>query len=376
MKRRIAMLALALLLGLSARAEEVFSAPVDEPPAEVEPFELFAPDATATPEITPAPTAAPQVPATLAPTSQNYPEDKVDFEDEIWKRLTKRWKLADYQAAALLSSIAAESGCCPYNAEHTRDADDRERYAFSAGDGIGFGLCQWTFPERKRALYDFAVSMGGENLVWDFDVQMRFMRGEIDFAALTATANLYEATEWVVLAYERPNQRYRNSWPGTRYAIALRLYERHAGKPYAEPALRFVAATPDGQSASEGVEMDGDGGALVVASNYYWRVSADVDWLDVRSPRADDPAQSEPCRCGYARDGAKMLALAAKRLPPTRDACLRFEIFCGSPVAWTIPVRYTGETLPEHLTALLDGFLDAHADALAALLGGPGRGET
>lgn len=368
MKRRMAILALALLLGLSGRAE-VFSAPVDDVPAEVEPFDLSAPEASATPEITPAPTVAPEALATLAPGSQNYPEDKITFEDEIWSILTRKWKLADFQAAALMSSIAAESGFCPYNAERPRGLDDRASYVFSAGDGVGFGLCQWTFPERKRALYDYAVSLGSANLVWDFDVQMNHLAREINAAALAATQTLYEATEWAVLAFERPNQRYRNSWPGTRYAMALQIYERHTGKPCDVPPTQFTAATPDGNDAiTGGVTMDDDGGALTVACNYYWRVSADADWLDIRTPRGDDPAQTEPCVCGYLRDGPKALALAAKRLPTGREATLRFEIYCGEILAVEIPVRFTGETLGDRLAALLEGWLRDHPGLVRAAL--------
>ena len=43
---------LAALLCLGGRAEEIFTAPVDEVPAEVAPFDIGAPEPTATPEPT------------------------------------------------------------------------------------------------------------------------------------------------------------------------------------------------------------------------------------------------------------------------------------------------------------------------------------
>ena len=170
----------------------------------VAPTNTPAPTATPTPTATPAPTATPEPPWL---TSVHYPKDKINFELEIWKIMTGKWGLADYQAAGLMSSILAESSFCPYNAQGMGGSDDRGKYLYDPQDAVGFGLCQWTSSGRKTALLRFASARGSEDLVWDFDTQMDFMRQELDMKTLKATKTLYEAAEWAVMRYERPSQR-------------------------------------------------------------------------------------------------------------------------------------------------------------------------
>lgn len=355
--RRAALLALALWLALMPPAavaeEDVLSEQVDEAPGEAEEFDLAGPE--------PAPAAAPE--ATVAPTPQpgiryctswNYPEDRVVFDGEIWDILTGAWGLADFQAAALMGSLYAESGLSPYNVQDTGGLDDRGRYAYRAGDGVGFGLCQWTSSGRKAALLRYAEAHGDPDLVWDFDIQMGYLRQEIDLDALRRAESLYEAAEWVVLVYERPSLSHVNSWPGTRYEYARRIYRAHTGRRYAEPPLRFSVAR-DGlslpESGSVALEcglLPEPAGVLTVSSNYYWRLTlaeeTEPGWLEVLCPNAYHPDRLEPCACGYARDGEKPLTLRVRRLPPpgeTWSAALRFEIFRGRHVARTATVALT-----------------------------------
>ena len=61
--------------------------------------------------------------------------------------------------------------------------------------------------------------------------------------AVAVVLSLYAATEWAVLEYERPNLRYANSWPGTRYALGKAIYRRRTCKAYInQPALRVRPA--------------------------------------------------------------------------------------------------------------------------------------
>lgn len=283
-------------------------------------------------------------------TSFNYPDGKTDFEDEIWSIMTRKWGLADFQAAGLMSSIQAESGFCPYNAQGIGGADDRGHYLFRTDDSVGFGLCQWTSSGRKSALRSLAASRGSEDLVWDFDTQMSFMGGEIDLKSLKTAETLYDVTEWAVLRYERPSLAIANSWPGTRYEKGKAIYQRHTGKPYDEPALHF-AATVDGESAisEAGVRWGGvRPPELTVRSNYYWRleqIEPTVEgWLDLRCPSPYRPDELERCVCGYASDGHKPVTFAVLRWPDpgeTYAATLRFEIFRGEHVFAEVPVAFT-----------------------------------
>ena len=301
------------------------------------------PEVTNTPEPTPAPTKVP-IPWL---TSRHYPKDKINFEDEIWDILTGKWGLTDFQAAGLMSSIQAESSFCPYNAQDMGGSDDRGEYLFSTGDSVGFGLCQWTSAGRKEGLRRYARSQGSSDLVWDFDVQMGYMAREIDVDSLKEAGSLYDVAEWTVLKYERPNLRYRNSWPGTRYEKGLEIYRNHTGRDYDEPPLRF-SATWNGMDAAnpEGVRLSLDGAAtLTVNSNYYWRLEqvepTAAGWLDVRCAQVYNPQATELCVCGYASEGDKALTLtAAKRPGPgeTYAATLRFEIYRGGHAVVEVPV--------------------------------------
>ena len=331
----------------------------------VAPTNTPAPTATPTPTATPAPTATPEPPWL---TSVHYPKDKINFELEIWKIMTGKWGLADYQAAGLMSSILAESSFCPYNAQGMGGSDDRGKYLYDPQDAVGFGLCQWTSSGRKTALLRFASARGSEDLVWDFDTQMDFMRQELDMKTLKATSTLYEAAEWAVMRYERPSQRYPNSWPGTRYEKGRRIYKNHTGKAYAEPALKFSVQSGDVKTGMVDVleagtlALDMDAPlSLTVNSNYYWRLTqVDYDkvnfdevnhdeveeksWLEIQCPSFYFPTRMEPCVCGYACDGDKALTLTVAAPPEpgqTYSATLRFEIYRGKREIRTVTVTTT-----------------------------------
>jgi len=231
-------------------------------------------------------------------------------------------------------------------------SDDRGAYLYDAGDSVGFGLCQWTSSGRKANLQGFAASRGSADLVWDFDTQMAFMREELDMKVLRATKTLYEAAEWTVMRYERPNQRYANSWPGTRYEKGRAIYKRHTGKAYEEPALEFSVKYGKNDALAAGaLALDAEAmGSLTVKSNYYWRLTlVDADeideapWLAVKGPPFYYPTVTEDCVCGYA--GEKALALSVARpLEPGKDyrATLRFEIYRGKHETRTVKITVTG----------------------------------
>ena len=336
MQRHIILFLVLLLAFVAAFAEEAFDG-AEVVPGEVEEFALDAPEETT--EAIPEATAKPAPLPTLEPGSINYPAEKVNFEGEIWTILTRRWGLEDYQAAGLMSSLFAESSFSPYNVQGRDGVDNRRGYRFRAGDGVGFGLAQWTSSGRKAALQRYAVACGDANLVWDFDVQMAYMQREIDMKALKATQTLYEATEWAVMRFERPNQKYENSWPGRRYDISLQIFRNHTGADYEQPELSFEALTADGADAAEGFTLF-DKGDLTVTSNYYWRLEKPA-WLKVTCPDFYDPQAWVPCECGYA--GATPLRLSAIIPPLFAGDELRFLIFRDGWVSVRVPITYAGK---------------------------------
>lgn len=335
--KRLLTIILLLALTLPALSEETV------PEAELAPEATeFALEAEPEPVEAPAEEAAPTPMPTLEPGSLNYPKDKVNFEGEIWSILTKRWGLNDFQTAGLMSSLYLESSFCPYNAQNHTGVDDRGHYTFRTGDGVGFGLCQWTTRARKSGLQKYAEAHGDANLVWDFDIQMAYMAEDINLSGLKATESLYDATEWAVLHFERPSQKYANSWPGSRYEIALQIYEAHVGAPYEEPELSF-AVSADSLSMDEAIEFS-------VTGNYYWRIRL-PDWLEVECTSPYDPEVWESYPCGYA--GTTSVRLTRKSLPWIRNWEARFEIYNADKVVRAVPLAYTGKIAPEVVIELV-----------------------
>ena len=122
-------------------------------------------------------------------------------------------------ACAMLGNMQAESGLKANIAqrgmttltddEYTRQADS---YAMSQAkfvhDAVGYGLCQWTYWSRKKALIEYAHDIGKS--VGDEEMQVDFCVGELkaDFPGLwnylCITDDTYEATSRICAEYERP----------------------------------------------------------------------------------------------------------------------------------------------------------------------------
>lgn len=119
-------------------------------------------------------------------------------------------------ACAMLGNMQCESSLKANIAQRgvTRLTDEQYTKLFDANpercisDSVGYGLCQWTYPQRKRNLRQFArnwgVSVGAE------DMQTAFVIEELktEYAALwkflCETDDLYTAAARICKEYERP----------------------------------------------------------------------------------------------------------------------------------------------------------------------------
>ena len=94
-------------------------------------------------------------------------------------------------------------------------------------DGVGYGLCQWTYHTRKADLWNFAKDRGKS--VGDEETQVQFCIEELknDFPELwkflCETQNCYKATERICKEYERPAVNNVQ----TRYKYAKELYAQY-----------------------------------------------------------------------------------------------------------------------------------------------------
>ena len=109
-------------------------------------------------------------------------------EKTIWNFL-KSNGLNDYGAAGLMGNLFAESGLKPNNLQNSYEeplgmndnayvaAVDSGSYTRFADDRAGFGLAQWTYPSRKKALLVFCKAQGSS--IGNLDAQLKFLMKEL-----------------------------------------------------------------------------------------------------------------------------------------------------------------------------------------------------
>lgn len=119
-------------------------------------------------------------------------------------------------ACGLMGNMHAESGMKSNIAQRgmTRLSDAEYTAAVDNGtidfvhDAVGYGLCQWTYYSRKRALLDYAktrgVSVGDEGMQVDFCLHELGESYPGLLALLKSTDSVYTAASEVCTGYERP----------------------------------------------------------------------------------------------------------------------------------------------------------------------------
>lgn len=158
-------------------------------------------------------------------------------ERKIWETL-KQIGFTDNASAGIMANIFVESGFKPDNvqnsfekrlgndAEYTKKINDRvyTREQF-AKDGSGYGLCQWTYPARKRALYDFCMCRGTR--IDNIDDQLYYLTQECRngglFDRLNKCASPYDAGVLFMLNFERPKDQSVTAQK-RRGELAVRFY--------------------------------------------------------------------------------------------------------------------------------------------------------
>ena len=116
----------------------------------------------------------------------------------------------------LMGNMQAESGMKSNIVQRGMTALSDEEYTAAAAewpvkfihDGVGYGLCQWTYWSRKQALFNFAQERGA--IVGDEGMQVEFCISELKndypglWALLCSVTDIYTAASEVCTVYERP----------------------------------------------------------------------------------------------------------------------------------------------------------------------------
>lgn len=152
-----------------------------------------------------------------------------DYMPTIWNTLMTAIG-NEYGVAGLMGNLYAESGCTPYACQPSRPYSTCiayigrvDRYEINetgfvyhgcssegkvaSGQG-GFGLAQWTWWSRKKALYDYWLTQGGS--IGDLSMQLRYLLSELFnsfpsvWSALVNAQNYTDASNIVLEIYENP----------------------------------------------------------------------------------------------------------------------------------------------------------------------------
>lgn len=128
--------------------------------------------------------------------------------------------LSDVAKAAFLGNLEAESGLRSNNVQdsftmftdegYTQSVDERKRTKDQfVHDGVGYGLAQWTFWSRKKAMYEFVFEKLGRS-IGDINAQITFMMHELRtlfpslLSKLEKCETVREASDLILKEYEAP----------------------------------------------------------------------------------------------------------------------------------------------------------------------------
>lgn len=139
-------------------------------------------------------------------------------EKQIWDYLMSVYN-NPYGVAAIMGNLYAESALQANNMQNSYEAAlgyndktytesvDNGTYTNFVNDAVGYGLVQWTYWSRKKALYNYAKS--NNRSIGDPKMQLEFMVSEMaGYQGLVDTIknakNVRTASDFILVNYERP----------------------------------------------------------------------------------------------------------------------------------------------------------------------------
>lgn len=149
----------------------------------------------------------------------NAPQATTADDKEIWDFLFEKIE-NPFGVAGLMGNLYAESCLIPNNLQNTynarlgysdkeyTDAVDNGMYAHFVNDSAGYGLAQWTYHSRKKALLEFAKEQNTS--VGDLHMQLNFLCKELSenfssvLKSLKNATTVSEASNVVLLKFECP----------------------------------------------------------------------------------------------------------------------------------------------------------------------------
>ena len=162
----------------------------------------------------------------------------------IWN-FFKSKGLNDYACAGLMGNLSAESNLNPKNMENAYERKfgyTDESYTQSVDNGtitreefanhnFGYGIAQWTWHTRRRALYDYIKSKGVS--IGNLEAQLEFLYQELStsyksvLSTLKNATSILEASNAVLLKFECPYDQ-SVSVQNKRASYGQKFYDKYA----------------------------------------------------------------------------------------------------------------------------------------------------
>lgn len=203
---------------------------------------------------------------------------------KIWKAL-KSAGWTEESIAGLLGNIQKESGIesVRMQGDLARDRSKSNKYTANCEnnkqsfvrDSVGYGLCQWTYPTRKAALYDFAHERNKS--IGDFDTQVEFIKHEVSskypgvLKQVKSCKDVVKATEIILKRYEQPAKMNDPAELRERAGYAIEIYKMLSGVSEADldaGIVRGSGSRNDGTMVNTGAGTAGSPQNAGAAGNY------------------------------------------------------------------------------------------------------------
>ena len=164
-------------------------------------------------------------------------------EEKIWNYLYSKIK-NEYGVAGLMGNLKAESALNPINLQNSGNKKlnmtdeeytskvDNGFYGNFIKDGIGYGLAQWTYWNRKQNLYNYAkskgISIGNLEMQLDFLITQELQKGyKSVWNYLLIAKSVREASDVVLTQFEKPANQ-NDSVKKTRASYGQDYYNKYA----------------------------------------------------------------------------------------------------------------------------------------------------
>lgn len=159
--------------------------------------------------------------------------------EAIWNFL-KQKGFTDAGAAGAIGNMDAESALRPNNLQDTSNrtsgmSDEQYTAAVNNGtysnfiyDAFGYGLCQWTWWTRKKALLNFAKQKNKS--IGDLTMQLEFFINELQqsfssvYKTLTTSDNVKTCSDAMLFNFEAPEN--ANAKSQQRYNMSMTYYNK------------------------------------------------------------------------------------------------------------------------------------------------------